>query len=319
VYGRRTLLLAGAVAAVLVAPSTAAAQGSPEALGAAVARDVVHVAPGARSRLNEAQAGRLRLRIVDRAIGRIKVVVVPGGTARAAGGTARLAKEVAEASGARGATIVVAGGSAALEATYPKSAARAAVRRAMAGSGSLTRRLRAAIDGVARVDPGPQGDEQSEAAAEQPPPSLGAGADDPFGDTIDDVGDTVEGIGDAVRIVIFVIGAVVVLVIAVPLLLMARRVRRERADLAEDFDDECSAARDELVAVGDLVRELDITAQMPGADPGGLEALGRAVDLYGRAERQLGKADNPRRLHRARVTLGEAREQGELARTRLGH
>lgn len=316
--GRHALLLA--VALVLASAAPASAQRSPEALGKAAARDVVVVTSGARDRLSVAEAGRLRLRILDRAIGRIKIVVVPSGTARAAGGVEDLAKEVAEASGARGATIVVAGGSEAVSTTYDDEAARIAVRTALNGTGSLVGRLRLAIDRVASVDPGAQGDAQAAAGAETPPPGVpdvAGDGDGPIDETLDDVGDTVDGIGDAVRIVIFAIGAVVVLIVLVPLLLMARRAHRDRADREEDLEEQRSIARDELVALGDLVRELDITAQMPGADPSGLDALGRAIDLYGRAERQLRKADSPRRLHRAQTTLRQAREQGELARRRL--
>jgi hypothetical protein len=72
------------------------------------------------------------------------------------------------------------------------------------------------------------------------------------------------------------------------------------------------------VAVGELVRELDIDAEMPGADAAGKEALGRAIEHYHRADRELAKATNHRRLQRARASLGEARRDAELARRQLG-
>ena len=59
-----------------------------------------------------------------------------------------------------------------------------------------------------------------------------------------------------------------------------RRRRREREQLAEVK----TVARDDLVALGDDIRALDLDEQMPDADPEAKRYYGQAVDAYTRAE-----------------------------------
>jgi hypothetical protein len=91
---------------------------SPAEAGAATAREVaealrgdpVYVAPGQAGLLSVAQRGRLRLRIVDRDIGRIQIAVVPGASARRAGGLNEYANAVDQAMpGRRGSLLVTTG------------------------------------------------------------------------------------------------------------------------------------------------------------------------------------------------------------------
>src|SRR5688500_7828806 len=98
---RASLLVALLLAAA--APAPAAASDDPEQLAAAVERDIVHVDPGALARVSEAEAGRLRLRIVRRNNGRIKILVATPSAAQSNGGVAGLANAVAREIEVRGA------------------------------------------------------------------------------------------------------------------------------------------------------------------------------------------------------------------------
>lgn len=298
----RALVPVLAAALVLAGPAAARASDSPADLAAAVTSEVVHVDPRARGRVSVAEAGELRVRIAQRDPGRIKILVVPPVAAERSGGTATLANVIAQRARLRGALILVAGPDVRVSTSYDSGPAVAAVQEAMAGP--FRRRIAgdliAAIDGIARVDPG------SAAGAGGP-----GGSDDlGFGDFLDDV-------GHAFKVVLFGVGGVLVLLLLTPLVIYGLRARRRRAEGAEELAARRADAREELVAVGSVLRELDLDAEMPGADPAGREALGAAIELYNRADRALAKATTPRRLERARTTLYAARDQAELARGRL--
>ena len=306
---RARVALLGALGALAVAAPAAPASDDPAQLAAAVERDVVHVDPRASRRLSEAEAGKLRLRILDRDLGRIRILVVPPAAAERNGGIASLANDVASRTELRGALIVVAGTSVWISTTYDSGPALAAVQRAMAGRNDrrLAAGLTRAVDGIARADPGPSADSSSGPGAPGVPSVPGDGG---FGEVVDDI-------GDAVRVVVFGIGGAVLLAVLIPLLVFGVRARRRRAETAEDV----AVARENLeadhVAIGDILRDMDIDAEMPGADPAGREALGRAIELYDRAGRELPRANTHRRLHRAQSTLAQARTAAEDARRRL--
>jgi hypothetical protein len=298
---------AAAAAAVALAalPAAAGASDDPARLAEAVERDVVHVDPRVRERLTAAEASRLRVRIARRDAGRIRVLVVPRVAAARNGGLRRLADDVAVRTGLGGALIAVAGPNAWIATTYDSGPALSAVQRAMQGrSGErLAPGLLRAVDGIAGVDPGPAGDV---VAAPAPAPAGDGG-----------VGEVVEDVGNAIRVVVWGIGGAIALAILTPLAVFAVRARRRRAESAEDLEVARQAAREELVAVGEILRELDLDAEMPSADAGGRDALGRAIDLYDRAGRELQRADTHRRLRRAHRTVARAREEAHLARRRL--
>jgi hypothetical protein len=306
VAGVRAALGAAAALALLAAPAQAA--DDPAGLAEAVADEVVHVDSAARERVSVVEAGRLRRRIVDRAIGRIKVFVVAPAAARRAGGIAALTNGVAQRLELRGALIGVAGNDVWVVTSYPPQRALAAVREAMGGRAGrrLAPALARAVDGVARVDPGPSADAGVPAGA---PPTSPPPGDDVAGDFLDDVGDTI-------RTVFFAVGAAIVLVLLIPLVVWGLRARRRRAEGAEDLALDREAARDELVAIGEILRELDVDVEAPG-DPAARDALAKAIDLYDRADRDVAKADIRRRLDRAEISLGKARSAAVIARRRL--
>jgi hypothetical protein len=299
-------LLGVAVLLALALVPAAQAGDDPAQLATAVERDVVHVDPRASERLTVADAGRLRIRIAQRDAGRIKVLVVPSAAAERNGGIAALSNDVFRRARLRGALIVVAGPRVWITTSYDSGPALTAVQQAMGGRyrKRVAPGLLDAVDRLARVDPGPSGD-----AGAVPP--AGVPDDGGFGDMLDDV-------GSAIRAVVFGVGGLIALLILIPILVRLHRLWRARREGAEDLEAGRARAREALLAVGDLVRELDIDAEMPGADATGKEALGRAIELYDRAGRELAKATTSRRLQRAHATIRQARQEAEQARRRFG-
>ncbi|HEV2814110.1 MAG TPA: hypothetical protein VGW10_12730 [Solirubrobacteraceae bacterium] len=294
-----------ALSGALAFPATSGASDDPVQLAQAVKNEVVHVDPRSDGRLSPAEAGALRIQIAREALGRIKIVIVPPEAARRHGGVAPLANAIAQVGELRGALIVVAGSDVWLTTSYPSGAALAAVQKAMAGPyrKRIAADLEEAVAGVARADPGP--------SAEGGPGGAGGVTDD-FG-----VGDFLDDVGNTLKIVLFGVGGVIAIVLLTPLVIYGLRERRRRAEGADELAADRARARDDLIAVGEILRELDVDPDMPGIDTEGREALAQAIELYGRADRELAKATTRRRLDRARVTLNSARSQADVAHRRL--
>ena len=95
------------------------------------------------------------------------------------------------------------------------------------------------------------------------------------------------------------------------------RSRRRRREQTEQVAELRETARDDLVALGDDVRALDLDVQMPDADPVAKEHYGLAVERYQEAERQNDLARTPEDFR----PIGEALEQGRydmaVAKARL--
>src|SRR5687767_1519794 len=270
---RRVLLAATALALVSTTPA-AGQSDDPAQLARATADQVVHVDERASGRVSAEEAGELRLRIAKRDIGRIKILVVPPEAAERNGGLISLGNTVARLLDLRGALVVVAGDEVRVATSYDSGPAVTAVQEAMAGpyKKRIAGDLEKAVDNLARVDPGPE-------------------AETPAGDDLG-ANDFLDGIGDTVRVVAYSIAGVIAFMLLVPLAVWGVRSYRRRRAGAEDLEADRDAAREELIKVGDMLRELDLDAEMPGADPAGKEALGNAIDLYDRAGRELTKANN---------------------------
>ena len=87
-------------------------------------------------------------------------------------------------------------------------------------------------------------------------------------------------------------------------LVSRRRRRREQVDeLAEVKEN----TRDDLVALGEDIRALDLDVQMPNADPAAKEDYARAVDAYDRANRVFESARVAEDLRPAAEALEEGR------------
>jgi hypothetical protein len=97
----------------------------------------------------------------------------------------------------------------------------------------------------------------------------------------------------------------------------ARRRRRQAAETAEHVDDLRRAARDDLVALGDDVRAIDVDVDMPDADPRAREALALALQRYEDAETALDRARRPEDFAPITSALEEGRWAMEAAKARL--
>jgi hypothetical protein len=85
--------------------------------------------------------------------------------------------------------------------------------------------------------------------------------------------------------------------------------RRKRAREAAEFEEAKRNARDDLVALGDDIRTLDIDVQMPGVDPQAKADYDHAVARYTEADERWELARRPQDL----APVAEALEEGRWA------
>jgi hypothetical protein len=290
----------GVVAAIAVsafAGSAFAKDPSTQAIVDALRDGSVYASPSARPALTASETRRVARAVAKRDPGRIKVVLVSEEQASRAGGVAALANDLDRRLDAPGTIFVTAGSRSWLVTSFPDTnAATGAVQQAFEAHDALVDQLVEAVAGIASVDPGPA----------RAPPGAPAGA--PGGQPAS------TSVSGAVWVVI-------ALVVGLPLAAWAlvvggRRLRSQR-EARETFDDDLADAREQLVSLGDDIRELDVDESMPGADPGGKRDYESALDQYQRAERLLGEGTNPRRLARANAALAEGRRLMDAARTQL--
>ena len=96
-----------------------------------------------------------------------------------------------------------------------------------------------------------------------------------------------------------------------------RRRRARRARQAAEWNEVQDTARDDLVALGEDVRALDLAVEMPDADPEGKEDYGRAVARYERASDLFDAARRPEDLEGMTAELEEGRYAMVAAKARL--
>jgi hypothetical protein len=231
-------LAVAAAAALLVALTAAPAAGSEysKSLAKRVEREVVYVDPKARPKVSVAEAGDVRLRILDKAMGRIKIAVVPERRAEEEGGVSGLAAAMGRDLDFRGTLMVVAGNRSFTLTSHPASDATAkAVQEAFERreDDSRGKQLLASVDAIAAVDPGPSAD-----AGGTPPPS---GIGD-FNDETEDIFDTVN---DAFRITTIIIALSFILPILALVLWIVWRVRKSRKEAEGDIDFEQEGLRNQ--------------------------------------------------------------------------
>src|SRR4051794_31733319 len=99
----------------------------------------------------------------------------------------------------------------------------------------------------------------------------------------------------------------------------ASRRRRRREEEAQ-LEDLRAAARDDLVALGDDVRDVDLDVEQAGADPRARDELGRGLAAYERAERLLSQARHPDDIAEVTRTIDDGRQAMAACRALLdGH
>ena len=296
------------LAAALAAPGTATAAPDYGAMAAAVEREVVWVHPRAQHEVDVGEAGRLRLRILDEDLGRIKIAVVPPALAREAGGMQALANGIERELGAAGALVVSAGDGLWAVTTWPENGRVAAVLRRAAGRSDTYRRLVYAVDGIAAIDPEDDVLEQAQggSGAQQPGVAPPAGVD-PSGEILGTFGAAV---------------VVIVATIALPFLVGAlfvwRWFRARDADAAEAVEERRRAVNERLLALADDIRLLDLDSGMPGADQHGVDAYNRAVAAYDKADDALPHAATARRVAVVERLLSDGERDMQAAKRAFG-
>jgi hypothetical protein len=214
----RRLLISLVLAGSAVVSTPAFAARAPETgaeLAGVLKENPVYADPRARPTLTAAQAERVRLRIAERAPGRMVIAVVSRGVAGPAGGVRGLAHAIDRDFDVNGALLVIDSdsGSAWVVVSYSNTErAVRAVRAAFSGKDSFTAHTLEAVDRLAVADPGPGAE--------------GGGA--PPTTTAPDVATDVD---DAVKTVVIVVGALIALPVAIlVLVLVTRGLRRRRND-----------------------------------------------------------------------------------------
>lgn len=93
--------------------------------------------------------------------------------------------------------------------------------------------------------------------------------------------------------------------------------RRRRREEAAEFAEVKENARDDLVALGDDIRALELDMELPGASAGAKADYENAVAAYGRADQSWRLARRPEELEPVGAALEEGRWAMQSARARL--
>lgn len=307
----RVLAGPAAIAATLALAPAASGSEYSESVARGIEREIVYVDSKAKPRLSTAEVGAIRIQITRKAIGRIKVAVVPERRAEEEGGASGLAAAVARDIDLRGTLLVVAGSSIHALTSHPASDQTVAtVREAFErNEGDRGDQIRAAVNGIAAVDPGPSADQRSSSGGGAAPGLPGGSGEDFF-----------DEINDAVKFTTIVVGVVIALPFVAVFLWLLLRFRRARKEQDEDWDFAQEQLRTELIELGDEIRALDVDTSMPGANALGIADYEAAITQYDRANMALERApENPRlRVAEARSALKEGKRRMADAKVRLG-
>jgi hypothetical protein len=273
------------LAATLAAATPAHAQGVIDTAARALTRDPVYAAPDAKPSLTAAEAAALRRRIERGDAGPVYVALLPASAVDEAGGDpGEVVRRLATAVGRPGTYAGISGGRFRAGSTTVPGAGRAATEALQARRGDgVAAVLTDWVDRVAQARAG-----------------AGSGGSTPHGGSGG-------GSGTGVLIALGVLGGGALLATSV-----ARR--RRRREEQRQLDELRTAARDDLVALGDDVRGVDLDIEMPDADPRARAELGRGLEAYDRAERMLDGARRPQDIAEVTRTIDDGRQA--LASTR---
>jgi len=274
------------VAVALVSVAPAYAQATLTSVADELRQSPVYVDPDAERALSGAETARLRRMISNRGAGPMYVVVLPSSATDQAGGDPSAAlRDIAQDLGEPGTYAGVIGDSfraGAVGVDVPASDLARQSLQAHGGDGTFA----VLEDFVGRV-----GDARAGGGSSGSP---GGGGGFPF---------------------------VLLALIGVPLVLLGlgkRRQRRRRQELARaELEDVKRVAREDLVALGDDIRALDLDVQMPNADARAKEHYNQAVQCYTTAEQRLDAVQHPDHVERVASALEEGRWAMEAAKAGL--
>jgi hypothetical protein len=275
------------VLAFLVLAPSAQAQGVLDKAADSLALNPVYVDPDAQRAISEDEAGALREEIAARQAGPLYLAVLPASAANEAGGESRAALiKIAQAVGEPGTYAAVVGNSfqaGSVGGVLPAGQAAELARESLSSGGNSTTAV--LEDFVRRV---------GQARGEEGDAGTGGG----------------DGGSGGFGLVLLGLLAVVVGLFG---LSSFRRRKRARAEFEEVRD----AARDDVIALGQDIRALDLDMEMPDADPEAKTHYGLAVERYQQAEEALDRARRPEDLKPVTEMLEEGRWAMEAARAEM--
>jgi hypothetical protein len=247
----------------------------------ALAGDPVYVDPKAERAITEADADRIRQRIDERGAGPMYVAILPDAAKREGGGSATgVAQAIEQRLGRPGTYAVVAGTSFRAGSTDVRGTGeQASAALDELGSQGVAATLLGFVDRMGELR-----------AGRSPESGGGSGGGGGGGGS---------GVGVALLLPLLALGA------GAMLLSRRRRRKQDDAELAELKEN----VRDDLVALGDDIRALDLDVEMPGVDPVAKADYDRAVEAYDRADTILDRARQPEDFE----PIGAALEEGRFA------
>lgn len=257
--------------------------------GSALRSDPVYVHPDAKPTISGAEADRLRSRIAASGAGPMYIAIVPAGARAEAGGDAAdWLRSLAEWLKRRGTYAAVVGGQfrAASNGVLPRGEAARVATEAFEehSQEGLAPTLLAFVDGVAAARRGETGSSEEESSG-----------------------------GDSFLPILVAVGAGG---LGFVLLRRRRRARQQREALTTGK----TVAQEDLLALADDIRALDLDVEMPDVDPDAKAHYGRSVEAYERADRAYDTARRPDDLAAVSSALEEGRYEMASAKARLeGH
>jgi hypothetical protein len=269
--------------AALVLAAPAAGGELIDAAVEALREDPVYVHPDAERKISAEEARRVRDEIANQGAGPLYVAILPERARNEAGGDANgVLRALREAMGVRATYAVVVGDTfRAGSDVLPSGAAGAAAREALDENGG---------DGVAATLEGFAARVGAERGGES---SSGDG----------------DGGGGFPTELLLIGGAGA----AVFLVVRRRRARRRTAELAEVK----AEVEQDLLALADDVRALDLDVELPDADPVAKQDYATALTAYEEADRQLDRARSTQELEPVSRALEEGRYAMASAKARL--
>jgi hypothetical protein len=287
---RKIVLLIG-IATALAAAGPAHAEDVLERAGETVTLDPVYVAPDAEFGISDDEADELRSQITDQEADPLFIVVLPRSADDSTGDDPVAAlREIADKASEPGVFAAVIGRSFRAGATGDEELSGTQVGR-IARSAFAAERANGTYavlsDFVRRVGVVREAD-----AGRKPAPAK----------------DT-DGGGNTIWL--WVLAGVAAFVALLAWLGRRRRLREE----AQEFSRARNAIRDEVIALGEEIRALDLDMDLPGVDPEAKSRYEEAVECYGQAEQILDTARGADDLDRVERHTAAGRRAIRAART----
>ena len=285
---RKLVLLIG-LAATLAAAGPAHAEDVLERAGETLRLDPVYVAPDAEFGISDDEADDLRALIADEDADPLFIAVLPASADDSTGDDPVAAlREIADKADEPGVYAAVIGRSFRAGATRDElsGAQVGAMARAAFAAERRSGTYDVLSEFVRRVGVVRESD---------------SGRSAPAGD-VDDKGGSIW---------LWVLAGVAAVVALLGLLGRRRRLREEATGLEQAR----ASARDDVIALGEEIRALDLDMELPDVDPQAKQRYAEAVECYQQAEQLVQAASRPEDLERAEDQVSAGRRAMEAART----